>query len=279
MTYNPESGMGIYLAMEGIDGSGQGTIVKGIEEWFAQKGLRTFNLTEAWQDGVGGAVLRDIYGTTDVCPAYEDLKKYFADSGIKLDSIILCEPTFEGVGLKIRNHATHEIEGLDVSAEDTAALYAYNRGILIPKTILPALQDGVHVISERSFVTSVVYQSIQDDGDLEVERIVQIPGNVLAIRNRPDVYIICDLDGLTAVKRLAMRKKQDKCKFENAPFLDAANTKYQSKWLREMLSGYGCKVVYLSTRDPRGPKDTERFSVEIIEQALEGRLVSGARFE
>lgn len=79
----------------------------------------------------------------------------------QLDFILVKEPGSTVLAEEIRNILLHEKEEIDKKTE--LFLFMAARNDLIKKIILPALNDQQHVISDRSFISSCVYQSNNDD--------------------------------------------------------------------------------------------------------------------
>ncbi|MBT6519595.1 hypothetical protein HOK51_07135 [Candidatus Woesearchaeota archaeon] len=217
-----------------------------------------------WQeqdDSETGTILTRLYGTNNVIPYYDHLKQEVG----KLDLLVVCEPTWANVGLKIRNKIIHEIEGKDFSAADTAEAYALDRQELLLNLVLPAIYDNVDVGSERNVCSSITYQSTMDSAILGVNQVLDYPGNVLAMKNSPDLYMICKISAATAMKRLAMREKKDEAKFEKLDFLGLLQEKYESEWLKDMLEQNGSMVAYVNTDEPKTVEDSIFQSVHILD--------------
>ena len=117
-----------------------------------------------------------------------------------------------------------------------------------------------------------------NNGELSSEEIGDLPGNLLAADNPPDLYMICDVDPETAMKRKSERDKKDCCKFETVDFQKLIHQKYQSAEIREILESEGSMVVYINTDDPRPIHLTRSIGPEILKRFAAGELKSGDRF-
>ena len=281
--YNQESGL--YLVAESIDCGGKGSIINAIKKSEEDSGKLVLDLRFLWPSDEpdkippgNSNVLSALYRTDDVIPEYTKLKRYFQEiSNRKIDSIILCEPTWANVGLAIRKKIVHEIKGKGYSAKDTAQAYADDRKELISKLINPAIKDCVDIYCERNFCSSVVYQSSMDD-TADVTSIMKLEGNVFSAKNSPHLYIICDVSAETAMKRKATRLKQDECKFEVLPFQQRIAEKYRSEWLKDMLSSNGSMVVYVNTDKPTTLEDTTSTAIDIVRMFKSGTLKDRQKF-
>jgi len=280
--YNGRSGL--YLVAESIDCGGKGTVINTIKDSELNSKKVVLDLRLLWPSDEENKVpvgdrnpLSVIYGTDDVIPEYEKIKKLFAGAGKTIDTIITCEPTWANVGLKIRRKIIHEVKGLDYTAKDAADAYAEDRKELISKLIRPAILDGVDVYCERNFCSSVVYQSSMDN-PLSISEILALEGNVYATSNSPHLYIICDISADTAMERKALRKKDDQCKFEVPEFQRRIEGKYRSSPLKGILNSLGSIVVYVNTDKPATQEDTARAAISIVKAFKDLNLKDGEKF-
>lgn len=278
--------LGIYVVAESVDGGGKSVIVDGLKKRDEQLGKRILDIRKLWRNQVpkeenillkiyGENLIRTMDGETfvDIIPSYKELKAYHTKNNIPfIDSIIVCEPTFASIGLKIRKKIINEVEGKNWGVKDTAEAYSEDRYELLKKLIIPALEDNKNVYSERSYISSIVYQSIQDDSVFSIEKITGLTGNQFAIQHTPKLVIIASVKPETALERTQKRDKKDKCKFENLAFQKKLAKKYLSHELKERIESYGSRVVYINTDDPRIEEDTLYFANKIMDDFEKGRL-------
>ncbi|MFA6553244.1 MAG: hypothetical protein WCT27_02355 [Patescibacteria group bacterium] len=219
---------GRLVIFDGIDGSGKGTLVNILADWAEQRRLKVFDMRE--------------YGRTyHSMPEPEEIKKY--------DVLLSAEPTFSLVGQAIREEIVRH-NGRDYTAMETAQAYALDRLILYRRVIIPALRMGKIIFQERGLTTSVCYQPIQADR-ITVRQILRLSGNELAMRYRPDLFIIVDVKPETAIGRLAKRmEKKDSAIFEKLVFLKKAQARFMSGWYKRLFEAAGSRVVYVSTDVP-----------------------------
>ena len=211
--------------MDGIDGSGKGTIVDYFEQYFLQKGKKILDLKDYWR-------------RKHTLPQPEDLKAY--------DLIISAEPTFSLVGLAIRDEIVRHNQR-SYSALATAQAFALDRFILYQRIIIPALLAGKMVIQERGVTTSLVYQPIQKEA-LPLDKILSLEGNQLALKYQPDYLIVTVLDPQEAIRRLNKRKKKrDFAIFEKEKFLKQAQSRFKAAWFKNIFSRRGTRIFYLET--------------------------------
>lgn len=215
---------GILVIVDGIDGSGKGTIVKALADWAAAEKMKVLDLKEYWK-------------TKHTFPEPEEVAKY--------DVLVSAEPTFSMVGQAIREEIVRD-NGRHYSAWTTAEAFSLDREILYRRIIIPALEQGKIIFQERGVTTSIIYQPIQEE-PLELQKILELSGNKLALEYRPDLLIITEVDPKEAMRRLAERNKKDNTIFEKLPFLEKIAERFSAPWFRELMESRGSEFVYLKT--------------------------------
>ncbi|MBW3015403.1 hypothetical protein KY330_03210 [Candidatus Woesearchaeota archaeon] len=284
---------GAYIVAEHIDGGGGSVIIEGLKKYFKEQNQEVLDITELWGPHSSSNIdnlLTDIYGkeiitetkdkkTGDIewyankVPEFNKIKEYYEKKQQQLpNTIIICEPTFAEYGLPIRKEITNSEQGLKYKALDAAKAYSEDRKNLLNKLIIPAREHGVNIISDRSVISSLAYQSTEEDGELDITAIISLEGNKLALDNAPDLAIISDLSVETALERLASRTKKDNCKYEKKNFLEKVQRKYLSKPFLHLLEGFGTKVTYLQVDNPRKPSDTIEGAKMIAKDFLNEKL-------
>jgi len=192
-------------------------------------------------------------------PSWDELKSKEAPYKV----LLVGEPTHGEVGNIVRGDILADKSGERYGTLTTAHAYALDRQILLERLIIPALKEGVVVISGRSVTTSEVYQPIQgEDEGFDPEVILGIvrglPGNQLAHRVTPGLILLPQLDVYTAQSRMADR---DKDRFEKSVL-------FQEKVAR----GFGTERVWDSYRrrgsriarvelDPHAPKQINHAKI------------------
>ena len=142
----------------------------------------------------------------------ELLKKYFEEKGIE------CVITREPGGTRISEAVRGVILNKDYTEMDYMTellLYASARAQLVSEVILPALEEGKCVISDRFVDSSAVYQGIARG--LGVETVYEI--NKYATRNRfPDKTFLLDLPAEVGIARKKDQKDLDRMEREKLSF-------------------------------------------------------------
>ncbi|PIN74421.1 hypothetical protein COV20_00135 [Candidatus Woesearchaeota archaeon CG10_big_fil_rev_8_21_14_0_10_45_16] len=233
---------GLFVKIDGLDGSGKGVAVTGLRNWAASKSLKVLDLREYWKDNSG----------------FPNIDQY--------DVITSAEPTFTGVGKKIREEMV--AKGSNHTAKAIAEAFAEDRKTLYKNVIIPALQQGKMVFQERGVVTSLVYQPLQEDS-YSKEEIAQLEGNAFCLEHAPDLLILTVVEPEVVMQRLEKREKQDEAIFERLEFQKKVSEIYRSSWLKELFEAKGSKVHYLDTNPPNTVDDTIQNTISIVKKMLQ----------
>ena len=160
---------GIFIALEGPDGSGKSTIMKLIIDYFKEKNI---------------------------------------------DFISTREPGGTSIGEEIR-HIILDKKNHNMSGETEALLYAASRGQHVHEKILPALEAGKVVITERFILSSLAYQGVGRQLGVEEVRLI----NDFAIKGlRPDLTLFFHVDPIHTLKRKNHEEEGDRLENEGDLF-------------------------------------------------------------
>ncbi len=240
------------VIVDGIDGSGKGTIVNALAEWAKTKNLKVLDLKEFWQK-------------KHAFPEPKEIAKF--------DVVVSAEPTFSMVGQAIREEIIKD-NSRHYSAFTTAEAFALDREILYRRIIIPALEQGKYIFQERGITTSLIYQPVQKE-PLSLKKILTLSGNKLALKYRPDLLIITQVEPKTALKRLAKRDKKDGTIFEKLPYLEKLNKRFSAIWFYKLFKKLGSKIVYLKTN--KTVYDTIEEAIDIWENFLKNLKLRKAK--
>lgn len=125
----------------------------------------------------------------------EMLEKYLVEREVRF--LLTREPGGTELGRKIRSAL---LEGADGSVEPLAELLLYeaDRAQHVRQVVLPALESGVHVLSDRFYDATTAYQGAARGFDPELVRNL----NMLATGGlEPDLTLLFDLEVETALRR------------------------------------------------------------------------------
>lgn len=125
-----------------------------------------------------------------------------------LHTVVTREPGGTSVGEHIRDILQHDRAAEPICPEAEVLLFSASRAQLVRRVILPALEGGSWVISDRFADSTTVYQGIARG--LGVEAMLAL--HSLAIGDAvPDLTILLDLDVEEGFRRLAERQARDHC--------------------------------------------------------------------
>jgi len=140
------------------------------------------------------------------------------------------EPGGTPTGEAIRDILQHGATGETFGVETEVFLFAASRSHLVRSVILPALEYGKVVVSDRFADSTTAYQGYGSGGD--VERILAV--NRMAVNGAlPDRTFLLDIDVCRAFERLAERNRrhgatQDRFEREDMAFHERVRQGYLS---------------------------------------------------
>lgn len=207
--------------VDGLTGSGKSTILKAIQTWAQDCGHTIFNLAD-WKDAAP--------------PTFEALPD--------ADVYFTYEPTRSWVGAAIRYELSQTQQ--PYGGRELAHAFALDRQIMYRRLILPALAAGKHVIQDRGVSSSLVYQPIMPNS-VELEVLLDLPGNKLALEHAPDDLILTKLSAETAYKRIQHRDDESKGVFAQLPFMRQQEERFNAPWFRTLFTKHGSAIHEVDT--------------------------------
>lgn len=132
------------------------------------------------------------------------------------------EPGGTELGQEIRHLLLHR-KG-DVAPRSEALLYAADRAHHVATKVLPALERGEAVITDRYLDSSVAYQGVGRDLNAEDVRAI----SMFAVENLlPDLTILLDLEaGAAMARRSKTGEEPDRLERERVEFFEAVRQAY-----------------------------------------------------
>jgi dTMP kinase len=222
---------GAFVMIDGIDGSGKGTLVQAL-------------VLHVWREDPLRRILdlRSYGNKYHSLPQPGELKNY--------DIIVSSEPSFSLIGRAIRDEIIRNNKR-EYSAKATAQAFALDRSVLYRRVIIPAIEQGKLIFQERGVTTSICYQPIQKE-PLELETILELEGNQLTLQYRPDLLLLTKIKPTVAIQRLKERtSKNDHAIFERLEFLKKAQDRFEADWYRQLFVKKGSRVEYVDTNVTR----------------------------
>jgi dTMP kinase len=140
------------------------------------------------------------------------------------EPLLIREPGGTVAGESIRHLLQHAPEGEALVPEAELLLFAASRAQLVREKILPALEAGQVVISDRFLDSTTVYQGVARR--IPAEATARI--NSFAVGDcLPDVTFVLDLDRETSLARMHSGKRQlDRIERESEEFFSAVRQGY-----------------------------------------------------
>ncbi len=195
--------MSFYVVVEGIDGCGKDTFIRYLAGHLSEalrydvKDLRTLNESE------------------------------FDKINSNKNIILVAEPTYLKTGKFIREKV---VTSKKFNSKAQAESFSLDRYYLLNNYVIPWLGQDNIIISSRSFISSVAYQSISGNANLSLDYILNLAGNELAIKNPPGMVVILETPVEKALKNLQRRiGKRDNSIFEKEDFLKSLSAIYSGE--------------------------------------------------
>ena len=140
------------------------------------------------------------------------------------EPLLIREPGGTPAGESIRHLLQHAPEGENLVPEAELLLFAASRAQLVREKILPALESGLIVISDRFFDSTTVYQGVARR--IPADDTARI--NAFAVGDCvPDVTFVLDLDRETSLARMrASDRELDRIERESEDFFAAVRQGY-----------------------------------------------------
>ncbi len=238
---------GTFVIIDGIDGSGKGTLVSALVARARKKKLKVFDVV-AYEK------------KHHTLPEPRELKNYWV--------IRTSEPTHSLIGRAIRQEIIRK-NTRDYSGLSTAQAYALDRLILYRRVIIPALMAGKYVFQERGVTTTLAYQPVQAE-HLALRTIMQLDGNAQALTWRPDLLVLLKIRPRTALIRLHARTaKQDNAIFETLHFFEKLESRFHSAWYKKIFTSRGSAVRVVDTDGTL--QDSRKRLMEVWEEFQRSR--------
>jgi thymidylate kinase len=228
------------IEIDGIDSCGKGVLYDVIKQWAIDDGLPVCDLV-----GINTNM------EANVVPSWEKLKKHITP-GCKV--LLVAEPMHAGIGKIVRGEITNKDANKEnpYSPLSTAHAYALDRDVLYKRLVIPALEEGVIVVSDRGAITSLVYQPIQAEmysgysRDLFLGHVLGMPGNQRELSHVPGLLALQQIAPEVAMAWQKNREKQDEVIFETLDFQQRAAMVYASDWLKEFFERRGSQVLHIA---------------------------------
>ncbi len=243
--------MGFYVVVEGIDGCGKDTFIRYLSDHLSE---------------ISGYDVKDLRASN---------KSEFDKINSNKNIILVAEPTHLMIGRLIRKDV---VTSKSFNSKAQAEFFSLDRYTLLNSHVVPWLKQNNIILSSRSFISSIAYQSISGDKELSLDYILNLAGNELAINNPPNIVIILETPTKKALENLYRRtNKQDNAVFEKEEFLEKLSATYSGKrelsykgrvyslegLLREL---FGDKTIFKRISNNQGLEELDSSAKELAEE-------------
>lgn len=252
---------GVFVCIDGLDGIGKGEIERALIEY---------------EQKLGRAVFDSISFSKANRKGLPEINDFWNPPIVYFDTVVSAEPSYTGIGQIIRDEIVSN-NGRNYSSDCQIQAYSFDRLVQMQRVVIPALKNGLRVIQSRCLASTLCYQSLKAEEEgknpeqIRNNIILLHEGNILQLKNRPDLLIIPTIDDVKKViDRMQARKKarkDDKSIFDNVEFQGRLKPLYESSWLREIFTNAGTKVAYLNAG--LTPEDTRMQAIEIYQSFLQ----------
>jgi dTMP kinase len=148
------------------------------------------------------------------------LYTYLREKGA--DVILTEEPGGTQISVKIRE-VLLSVEHKEMSPLTELLLYNASRAQHIQEVIMPALDRGAFVITDRFTDSTLAYQGYGRGLDLQLIDSIDL---IATGRLKPDITLLLDLDVQTGLKRNRGINKTDRLELEDVPFHERVRNGY-----------------------------------------------------
>lgn len=179
----------MYIAIEGLDGAGKSTASRAIRDFVRERFVKNDNK--------------------------DDMNKHFDEH----EAITFVrEPGGTPLGEILRSIVKSEHEGETIDIRTETLLFFASRNQLLTNVVVPALEAGKIVISDRCYLSSVAYQN-----NPLVEYLCE---NELVAR--PDLIIYMDITPEIGLERAKSREELDRIEQKGLDFFYKTRANYQA---------------------------------------------------
>ncbi len=246
--------MSFYILIEGIDGCGKDTFIE-------------------YLSGHLNETLRH-----DIIDLRKSNEFEFNKVNSNKNIILVAEPTYLQTGRFIREKV---VTSNKFSSKAQAESFSIDRYNLLKSYVIPWLKQENIIISSRSFISSITYQSISGNADLSLDDILNLAGNELAVKTPPNMVVILETPVERAIENLKRRTgKRDNAVFEKKDFLKKLSTVYNGernlfyKGEKYSLDGllkklFGVRVKFEKINNNQGLEELDNNAKELAEKIIQ----------
>lgn len=229
---------GKFIVLEGSEGSGKTTQARLLAARLKETGLKVLTTKEPTADGIFGKLVRFIYTCESLYEKLpEELERCLRDGEYRLIKAIMSEAQkthiahFEAIigEIKKGNHANLQLllqSGMIFDRRDHRE-----------RVEIPALKEGINVISDRDFLSTLAYPAADN---LDWHRFLEMHNDILGdFFIVPDIVFILDTPVPVGLARVVDRQGGKKEYFDNEERMVKIRSAYlklaEEPLMREMM--------------------------------------------
>lgn len=187
------------------------------------------------------------------------LKNWFEKKGFAAFSTK--EPTDGPIGSQIRLTLSKR---LNMNSNALALAFAADRMDHLETDIIPKINNGVIVISDRYYLSSYAYQSL----DVELKWLMQVNSKCL----QPDLTILLDVPALICKKRMERMRWHVEL-YEEIAKLEDVRKSFISLAEELKKSGENIKIIDGNRPVSEVSKDVETAAKQVLKRKIKGQLL------
>lgn len=216
---------GKFILLEGIDGSGKTTQSKMLADRLQKVGVMSFLTREPTSDNMFGRLARFIYMSESLHDEAPSALRHFLNSGEYTKFCGACNDLqranlnrFENIAYEI---ISNEYKNLPMFLQ---LAMIFDRYIHHVDSVIPNLENGVHLVADRDFLSTLAYSA---GDDISWEPLLQVHEEVLGDAFlMPDLLFIIDIPVKVGIARTMAKQQGKKDYFDTEERLTKIRKRY-----------------------------------------------------
>ncbi len=216
---------GKFILLEGIDGSGKTTQSRMLADRLQKEGITSFLTREPTSDNIFGRLARFIYMCESLHDEAPSALRGLLDRGEYMKFRSVCN-AFQRANLNRFEEIAYEIIGNEYKNLPILLQLAmiFDRYYHHIDTVIPNLENGVHVVADRDFLSTLAYSA---GDDIPWEPLLQAHEEILGdVFLMPDLLLIIDVPVEVGIKRTMAKQQGKKDYFDTEERLTKIRKRY-----------------------------------------------------
>lgn len=246
---------GKFILLEGIDGSGKTTQSPMLAERLQRDGFKSFSTREPTSDNIFGKLARFIY----MCESLHDkasVELRRCMEGAEYQALRAMYDELQLKHISRLEEIAHEVMMGDYKNLPTFLQLAmiFDRYHHHVDTIIPNLQNGVHVVADRDFLSTLAYSA---GDDISWQSLLQAHEEILGDAFiMPDLLLIIDVPVEVGIKRTMAKQQGKKDYFDTEELLAKIRKRYlELSDTPDIIRNTHCVVIHAGDGSPEDVRD------------------------